>query len=855
MAENYFMGQDGFVWFIGCVESRNDPAELGRVQVRCLGYHTENKEDIPTADLPWAHVMHPTTDPSMQGMGTTPSFLVEGTWVVGFFRDAVEKQQPIIMGSLPGYNQDLANTTKGFNDPSGVYPSFSHAPSGHSIEESDINRLARNDATRQHGVISKKDAEYEAETNPSGRTTSVSQQGFTWEEPTSPYNALYPKNHVFESESGHIKEYDDTPGFERIHEYHKTGTFYEIDANGTRRTRVVGDDYQVILENNFVNVKGNVSLTIDNDCNTYIKGDWNVTVDGDKTEVIGGNLKQEIKNTSQIKVGSGDTSGDYSLSVKGNVTEKFGVDTTNTVTVDIAGTTTETVGLIKNVNVVGDSNEDSDTFEQAVNETYNQKLITKVTKAVEETFTGGQKTLITGTLDLDATTEVDIRSATINLNKGDVEEGGTVEEIEEPVPAQDTDSKTDLEEEGVEVDENSSTDKDAIQVEPSDERREVTTTPNIVEAPSAYKYFGDWNDFDNDTEKDKQLAAIFSEQNKSYIADTDKKKSSPYTQEKLEKRKTDFWGFKKEPTTTYAARSQHALNYHCDKETAEKILGNSVFVIEGKGREGAGKGMLSNTVFNDNDFDSATIAEPANSPYWIPAGNLGKFANTYNDTTMTRENHYELLGINPNTKQRTTREGAIKADLRIRSELKDILTSIAEEWSSLGKQFHPDTKGKQFVINSGYRDPLTNVNAESTAINHRTGKAIDISIRSAKGTRGKWSVDNIIQFIDLCLTKGIVNVGCAKTFLHLDINGASKNFRRAWKYGKDGPDYLNKDLKRVFIKHGVFLSGNENLYASSDSPIGEGWIAAGVVKKPEGELKVSSIGTYTVGSDGKGTFV
>ena len=45
--------------------------------------------------------MHPVTDPSMQGMGNTPSFLVEGTWVVGFFRDAEEKQQPIIMGTLP----------------------------------------------------------------------------------------------------------------------------------------------------------------------------------------------------------------------------------------------------------------------------------------------------------------------------------------------------------------------------------------------------------------------------------------------------------------------------------------------------------------------------------------------------------------------------------------------------------------------------------------------------------------------------------------------------------------------------------------------------------------------------------
>ena len=84
MNENYFMGLDGFVWFVGVVENRNDPAKLGRVQVRCLGYHTENLVDIPSADLPWAHIMMPTTDTSMQGLGTSPSFLVEGTWVLGF---------------------------------------------------------------------------------------------------------------------------------------------------------------------------------------------------------------------------------------------------------------------------------------------------------------------------------------------------------------------------------------------------------------------------------------------------------------------------------------------------------------------------------------------------------------------------------------------------------------------------------------------------------------------------------------------------------------------------------------------------------------------------------------------------
>ena len=94
---NHFMGIDGFVWFTGVVEDRDDPDQLGRVRVRILGYHTEDKIKIPTADLPWAHVMHPVTDPSMNGMGHTPSFMVEGTWVLGFFRDAEDKQQPIII--------------------------------------------------------------------------------------------------------------------------------------------------------------------------------------------------------------------------------------------------------------------------------------------------------------------------------------------------------------------------------------------------------------------------------------------------------------------------------------------------------------------------------------------------------------------------------------------------------------------------------------------------------------------------------------------------------------------------------------------------------------------------------------
>ena len=47
------MGLDGFTWFVGVVEDRNDPDQLGRVRVRCVGLHTEDRTQLPTDDLPW----------------------------------------------------------------------------------------------------------------------------------------------------------------------------------------------------------------------------------------------------------------------------------------------------------------------------------------------------------------------------------------------------------------------------------------------------------------------------------------------------------------------------------------------------------------------------------------------------------------------------------------------------------------------------------------------------------------------------------------------------------------------------------------------------------------------------------
>ena len=108
-----FSGQDGFIWAIGVVEDRFDPEKLGRVRVRWLGYHTEEKEKILTKDLPWAQVMQPASGGTMAGIGESPVNLVEGTWVCGFFKDTSWMTDAVVIGTLPGNNVTTALTGEG----------------------------------------------------------------------------------------------------------------------------------------------------------------------------------------------------------------------------------------------------------------------------------------------------------------------------------------------------------------------------------------------------------------------------------------------------------------------------------------------------------------------------------------------------------------------------------------------------------------------------------------------------------------------------------------------------------------------------------------------------------------------
>ena len=343
-----FMGKNGFQWFVGVVEDRQDPKHLGRIRVRALGYHTENLTDLPTADLPWAHPMNPITSATVSGIGQTPLGVVEGTWVVGFFQDGAEAQMPIIMGTLPGVPTSLPDTgiNKGFQDTTnGNYPKYT---------ETDVNRLAVNDTDNPHSTLTLRKADVEKNI---GRADFNAVEGFmsdldnqeipaddgtNFNEPTTDYNTKYPHNHVMETEGGHIREYDDTVGAKRIHERHASGSAYEIQDDGTKVTRVKKDNYDIITSDHYAHIKGNHSTTVDGGVRVFVNAD--ATADSNYTIEVGNNANVNIQvNKGNVNVVT--TDGDINMKSGRNINMQAAAGIrlqSQTVDISTAGQWTET---------------------------------------------------------------------------------------------------------------------------------------------------------------------------------------------------------------------------------------------------------------------------------------------------------------------------------------------------------------------------------------------------------------------------------------------------------------------------------------------------------------------------------
>ena len=346
------MGKDGFQWFVGVVEDRNDPKTLGRLRVRCLGYHTEDLTKLPTSDLPWAHVMNPITSATVSGVGQSPLGAVEGTWVVGFFTDGSDAQQPMIMGTLPGVPAKLPtkDATRGFQDVTNAnYPKYT---------ETDVNRLAVNEKIEDdNGEISESNPHSTLTIRRADRDLAVgiaqidgifdgvapidSDLDTTfWDEPETPYNATYPRNHVYESEGGHIREMDDTPGAERIHERHNSGSGYEIFPNGTKVTRVKGKNYNIVSDDEYCHIQGTARETIDKGLRIRVNAEG-ITGNNYNIEVgQGSNVNVEVNggNINLTTLGTGEDAGDINI----NASRDLNVQVGRNMTMDVSETITET---------------------------------------------------------------------------------------------------------------------------------------------------------------------------------------------------------------------------------------------------------------------------------------------------------------------------------------------------------------------------------------------------------------------------------------------------------------------------------------------------------------------------------
>lgn len=503
-----FFGKDGFTWWKGVVEDRNDPIFLGRARVRIFGWHTDDKTQLPTEDLPWALPSLPIDN------GKNPVGLKEGDWCWGFFLDGADAQKPIVIGYIPGINEDPANPDLGFYDPTGpeelaagnvprpprmtnttieepvltkssflrsiaklspppeiktglirltdaafagkrvltlaelpgaitraadnlvsaangvqdtitqeiteqikqassfltekigeltdlikvdisesgllesasrfgnsatlpgtnlafgelrdtfditkskfdvdkngefneddakllieqavsdggffdgyveVAPQveMSSYPLADMLNEPSSSRLSRNEKIEETIVALKKQKLIPIEgAGFSGNTMGAAEEAPTsFVEPPTPYAAQYPYNHVYESESGHVLEVDDTPNAERMHRYHRSGTFNEIHPDGVEVNRVVNSQYNIVYGDYFnstgltfhvdakkgIKMKSGMGFNIQtsDSLNQQVGSDLNTTVGANVNAHIGGNRGERVAgNSTEITEGN-----------------------------------------------------------------------------------------------------------------------------------------------------------------------------------------------------------------------------------------------------------------------------------------------------------------------------------------------------------------------------------------------------------------------------------------------------------------------------------------------------------------------------------------------------------------------
>jgi|TARA_R110000822_G_scaffold226003_1_gene358664 hypothetical protein len=133
---------------------------------------------------------------------------------------------------------------------------------------------------------------------------------------------------------------DDTPGAERIHERHASGSGYEIGPDGSKVTRVKKDNYEIITNDEYCHIQGTARHTIDKGLRVRVNSqgvagnNYNIEVGQGSSvnvEVNGGNI-------NLTTLGTGEDAGDININASRDLNMQVGrsmnIDVKNTITED-----------------------------------------------------------------------------------------------------------------------------------------------------------------------------------------------------------------------------------------------------------------------------------------------------------------------------------------------------------------------------------------------------------------------------------------------------------------------------------------------------------------------------------------
>jgi hypothetical protein len=331
---SYYNIGKSFVWFIARVADIEDPEYLGRVKIRVLHQQTGelgrkmekfgvNDEDllwawplsaIQSASLNWQKVAEKEDASGVGGLegfdtpdwidavGLSPTGIAVGTYVIGFYLDGHEQNIPMIFGTyhkksiVPEPPTVAGSKMLQINEPEpNTFDLFS-----------DVAALARGKEGDGGQTLPKNPAKAE--------TLKVTS------EPESAYKTQYPYNTTYTTKSGHAIEIDDTPGHERIHIWHKSGSYEEI-ANGPpqdgekfegRRVKKTTDsDYEIVMKDKNILIKQSKNEEIGKDVNIEIGRNGVINIDG--------RLNMDVKRGIRIDADGGVTITSGSLVVADSI--------------------------------------------------------------------------------------------------------------------------------------------------------------------------------------------------------------------------------------------------------------------------------------------------------------------------------------------------------------------------------------------------------------------------------------------------------------------------------------------------------------------------------------------------------